>query len=338
MPPQITVLMSVHNGERYLRESIDSILEQSYGDFEFLIIDDGSTDETPAILESYAARDQRVRIHTNTMNLGLTASLNRGLELARGNFIARQDADDISLPMRLDVQRRILEEEPDVVLVSGRIEMIDEEGNITGKVRPARHASEPVIPWILLFYNYLTGHSLAFFRREQVLEIGGYNPTFLQSQDYELWLRLARLGRIRVPEVMLLQLRMHDESISRRLQKRQRRRGMRGSQRAIKDLSGVRIRRPEMKRLRSFWKGSFGKAGHPGQIHEVLLPIYEGFARRGGIGDRPPDPEVMALIRRSIHKQFSLWERSTPFRKAPLIRLGASRYARWWRNHPASES
>lgn len=327
--------MSVHNGEAYLRASIDSILEQSYGDFEFLIIDDASTDRTPAILDAYAGKDERIRISRNLENLGLTASLNRGLELAQGEFIARQDADDISLPMRLDVQRRILESDPEVVLVSGRIEMIDEAGKITGKVRPARHASEPVIPWILLFYNYLSGHSLATFRRAPVMQLGGYDPGFRQSQDYDLWLRLSRVGKIRVPELMLLQLRMHEESISKRLQQDQRRSGMRGSAQAIERLSGLSLNRSDVKQLRSFWKGRFAKAGNPRHIHATLLPIYQAYAERGGIGDRPPGSEVMDSIRRSIQKQFSLWERNAPVLEQPLQRWRASRCAKWWRNPPA---
>jgi hypothetical protein len=313
---------------------MDSILEQSYGDFEFLIIDDASSDRTPAILESYAQKDDRIRIERNPENLGLTASLNRGLELARGEFIARQDADDISLPMRLDAQRRILQSDPEVVLVSGRIEMIDEAGEITGKVRPSRHASEPVIPWILLFYNYLSGHSLAMFRRGQVLELGGYDLSFHQSQDYDLWLRLARVGRIRVPEIMLLQLRMHNESISKRQQQAQRKSGMRGSAQAIERLSGLSLKRSDVKQLRSFWKGRFEKAGKPHHIHAMLLPIYKAFAERGGIGDRPPGPEVMDAIRRLIQKQFSLWERNASFFEQPIRRFRASRGAKWWRNPP----
>lgn len=325
--------MSVLNGEKYLRESIESILRQTFTDFEFLIIDDGSSDETPAILRAYAEADQRIRIETNPRRMGLTASLNKGLALARAPIIARQDADDVSFPIRLEVQRRILDDSPGVVLVSGRVETIDVEGKITGKVRPSRPARDTLIPWMLLFYNYLIGHSLAMFRRDVVRSIGGYDLHYTYSQDYELWLRLSRMGQIKLPEVMLLQLRMHGESISKRSRRSQRKSGMRCSQAAIELLCGKRLHRYQIRYLRSFWKGRFGSAGSPGKLHNLLKPIYEGYSLHGGIGGAAPSPQSMFEIRRLIQKQFSLWERSTPFGQAPLQRISAGSKARWWRTY-----
>jgi glycosyltransferase involved in cell wall biosynthesis len=107
--PQVTVLMSVYNGEMYLHEALDSILAQTYNDFELLVIDDGSLDGTAAILEDYRTRDSRVRIESNETNTGLTKSLNRGINLARGKYIARMDADDVALPERLARQVAFME-------------------------------------------------------------------------------------------------------------------------------------------------------------------------------------------------------------------------------------
>ena len=112
--PRVSVVMSVYNGERYLAEAIDSILGQSMSDLEFIVIDDGSTDGTPRILEKYTARDERVWVVRNERNLGLTRSLNRCLSLARGEYFARQDADDISLPERLALQVQLLDANPHV--------------------------------------------------------------------------------------------------------------------------------------------------------------------------------------------------------------------------------
>lgn len=335
MGPKISVVMSVRNGERYLGASVDSILRQSFSDFEFIIIDDGSTDDTASILSDYAAHDERIRVFTNPVNLGLTRSLNIGLGVARGEYIARQDADDISLPMRFEVQRRYLDENPQFVLVSGRIETIDDKGNITGKIRASRPASSEVIPWMLLFYNYLQGHSLAMFRREAALRIGGYDETYRFSQDYDLWLRLSRLGHINVIEHMLLQLRMHGESISKTEQKAQRKFALRCSQRTIEALCGRKLRRSDIEYLRNFWKGQFGKAGTPGRIHTQVRTIFNAYTRRGGISGEPIGSEQAELIARLIYKQFLLWERNTKFGHAPVEKLSAGIQTWKWQRPPS---
>ena len=123
--PKITVLMSVYNGERYLRESVDSILNQTYTDFEFIIIDDGSTDSTQSIIEEYSAKDKRIITMQNNQRIHLTKSLNLGLKKARGVYIARQDADDISLPERLQTQITYMENNEDIGILGTSVELID---------------------------------------------------------------------------------------------------------------------------------------------------------------------------------------------------------------------
>ncbi len=127
--PRVSVLMSVYNGERFLRDSVESILGQTFTDFEFLILDDGSTDSTCEILEEYANKDARIVLVRNDRNLGLTRSLNKGLRLVRGEYLARQDADDISLPKRLEMQVKFLDAHPEVGVVGSALEIIDENGN-----------------------------------------------------------------------------------------------------------------------------------------------------------------------------------------------------------------
>ena len=126
--PKVTVLMSVYNGEKYLQEAIDSILEQTFKDFEFLIINDGSTDKTGEILESY--HDLRIKIINNEKNIGLTKSLNKGLKLARGEYIARQDADDISMPERLEKEVEFLETHQDYAVVGAFAKIINKNSEI----------------------------------------------------------------------------------------------------------------------------------------------------------------------------------------------------------------
>jgi glycosyltransferase involved in cell wall biosynthesis len=124
--PKVTVLIAVYNGERFLREALDSVLAQTFTDFELLVVNDGSTDETVTILESYS--DQRIRVITNRRNIRVVGSLRRGLNYARGEYIARIDAEDIALPERLEKQVRYLDFHPEVGMVSSRCLAIDEDG------------------------------------------------------------------------------------------------------------------------------------------------------------------------------------------------------------------
>src|SRR5687768_10604451 len=137
MLPSISVLMSVYNGARYLSQSIESILAQTFSDFEFIIIDDCSSDSTPQILNEYARQDSRIRIIRNSENKGLTASLNIGLTQAQGRYIARQDADDISLPQRFEKQIHYLEAHPETIVVSSNIGIIDNTGQYLDTLKRA---------------------------------------------------------------------------------------------------------------------------------------------------------------------------------------------------------
>ncbi len=160
--------MSVYNGEKYLREAIDSILGQTFKDFEFLIIDDGSTDSSVEIIRSYA--DPRIRLIQNEENIGLSRSLNKGLKLARGEYIARMDADDISLPRRLAAQVGLLDKQPDIGLVGTSIQLIDCDGERMHVHRvPTTHAQ---ILWALCFTTPLAHPSVVF--RKVIIEcVGG---------------------------------------------------------------------------------------------------------------------------------------------------------------------
>ncbi len=138
--PKVTVLLPVYNGARFLRQAIDSVLSQTWKDFELLVVNDGSTDGTAAILESYS--DPRIRILSNVQNIGLTLSLNKGLQSARGEYIARIDADDIALPIRLEKQVSYLDQHPEVGLVATGVKVIDERGHVTGSYQaPFEHRS-----------------------------------------------------------------------------------------------------------------------------------------------------------------------------------------------------
>lgn len=208
--PKVTVLMAVYNGDRYLREAIESILAQTFQDFEFLIINDGSTDSTKEVLLSY--NDPRIRLVDNGHNLGLTRSLNKGLALAEGRFIARQDADDISEPERLARQVAFLETHPEVALVGTWYKEIDDRGNSIGDRELPCDSTQ--IRWDLLFYCPFV-HSSVMFCKSTVLEqIGFYDEAFIYAQDYDLWSRIARCLLVANLNECLMKLRLNPSSMT----------------------------------------------------------------------------------------------------------------------------
>jgi len=207
--PKVTVLMSVYNGEKYLREAINSILNQTFKDFEFLIINDGSTDRTIEILQSY--QDPRIKIINDEKNIGLTKSLNKGLKLARGEYIARMDADDISYPNRLEVQYDYLKNNPEVGLIGSWNDVIDEIGNTVGFWK-CNYSSEDIY-YILNFRNCLA-HCSLLFKKELVLNNGGYNETIKNAQDYELWSRISKVAKIYQIQRVLVKWRMDSHPIN----------------------------------------------------------------------------------------------------------------------------
>jgi glycosyltransferase involved in cell wall biosynthesis len=203
------VLLSVHNGERFLREAIDCILAQTFRDFELVIVDDASSDATPAILGEYEKTDARVRVIRSAENLRLAAALNHGLEHCRAELIARADADDVSLPHRLQMQWEYMRDHPQVGLISSHYQRMDENGR-DGMV--AELPTDSARMKFMLLWMTPICHGSAMYRKSVVLGVGGYDKSFWTAQDYELWSRVApgtELGN--VPQV-LLRYRTHSAS------------------------------------------------------------------------------------------------------------------------------
>lgn len=207
----ISVIMSVYNTkEEYLKASIESILAQDFQDYEFIIVLDCPTDNSAEIAEAYAAKDNRIVILHNETNLGLTISLNKGLSIAKGKYIARMDADDIAVPWRLSVQKRYLDENPDVGVVGGHV--------YTGK-----KGIRAMTSWLpdnektrihMLFHNAGVPHPTAMFRSVIEETVVRYDETIRKSQDFALWTELVKKTRIVVLEDVLLLYRIHDGQIS----------------------------------------------------------------------------------------------------------------------------
>jgi len=214
--PKVTVLMSVYNGEKYLKEAIDSILDQTFTNFEFLIINDGSTDSTSEILKEY--KDPRIKIIDNKKNIGLTKSLNKGLKLAKGKYIARMDADDFSKPNRLEEQLEFMEKNQKYAVVGSFVEIIDKDGNFIQKVK------RPIKPKAIeerLLKGSCIFHGSAIMRNDLIKSIGSYNEEMEKSQDYDLWLRLSEIYPLYNLPLYLYKFRTHENSITSKFLKEQ---------------------------------------------------------------------------------------------------------------------
>jgi glycosyltransferase involved in cell wall biosynthesis len=241
--PTISVLMPVYNSAQYLRQAVESILAQTFTDFEFLIIDDGSTDASLKILQTYAAQDQRIHLTTRE-NRGLARSLNQMLTYAKGEFIARMDGDDIAMPERFARQVEFLRREADVVCVGSAMDWIDEQSRFLGHC-PVPESDQEIQRWLLGGISLLH-HPCAMARRASVLEVGGYNETMMASSDLDLWLRLGEIGRLANLTDMLLQYRLHQQSITHANQVRQGSDALAACQRAWqrRGIEGEFIRKP----------------------------------------------------------------------------------------------
>lgn len=209
--PVVSVLMPVFNGGAYLGEAVESILNQTFRDFEFLIIDDGSTDDSLKLLRQYAMRDSRIRVIARE-NRGLTSTLNELLSIARGEFVARMDADDISMPERFARQIAFIRDNPRVVCVGAAFQMIDSAGRyLTTLTSPQTDAE---IQSLHLSGHAAITHPVVMMRLAAVNQVGGYDSNYDLVEDLDLWLRLGEVGEFANLTDVLLKYRLHSKSIS----------------------------------------------------------------------------------------------------------------------------
>ncbi len=212
--PTVSVILSVYNGENYISTAIDSILKQTFRNFELIILDDASADGTVDILHSYD--DPRIRLLENEVNLGVTRSLNRGLAAAQGQYIARLDADDIAAPQRLEVQVGFLDRYSQVGLVGSwhyravgdRVELVQ---------KPVENAEIQQ----QMLYKGIFAHSTVMFRRECIEKVGVYDPDFALAQDEDLWLRIAEHWEVAIIPIPLVTIRLVPTGLGRVHQSRQ---------------------------------------------------------------------------------------------------------------------
>jgi len=208
--PEITVLMSVYNSEKYLKECIESVLNQTFGDFEFLIINDASTDNSRDIILSY--KDNRIKLIDNDVNIGLTKSLNKGIKLSKGKYIARMDADDVCVNSRFINQLNYMNENHKCIVCGTWAELIDENDNYLGELKYP--VNNDKIRNSLFFYNCIV-HSSVIIRKNILLDNSiFYDEEYKQTQDYDLWCRLTKYGEFYNYPKVLVEFRKHSNSIS----------------------------------------------------------------------------------------------------------------------------
>lgn len=209
--PSVSVVMPAYNAEKYLREAIDSILSQTYTDFEFIIINDGSTDATKEIIQSYT--DPRIVYIENEVNSGICVTLNKGLDAARGKYIARMDSDDIALPNRLETQVRYMEAHPEIGVAGSDIEIFYENGE---KSQIVNYDTDAESCKANLIFSATLAHPAAFIRTSVLNDHQlRYDSFFHGMEDHHLWWRIAKLSKItNIPKV-LLRYRQHTSQITR---------------------------------------------------------------------------------------------------------------------------
>jgi glycosyltransferase involved in cell wall biosynthesis len=217
--PTLSVLMPVYNAARYLTDAVDSILAQSVRDFEFIIINDGSTDAGGRILQDYARRDPRIRLISRG-NTGIVGALNEGLSLARAPLIARMDADDVAFPSRFEKQLDFMSRHPDCVALGSRVIGIDPCGCALFESDHALE-HEAIEQQLLRGSGWAIVHPAAMLRRQALLDVGGYRETYRHVEDLDLFLRLSERGKLANLPDFLLKYRQHTQSINRTRQTEQ---------------------------------------------------------------------------------------------------------------------
>lgn len=208
---EISVLMSVHNGARWLSEAIESVLRQSFTNFEFVIVDDGSTDNSAEILSAYAKKDSRIVLITKP-NTGLSDSLNYGLSVAKGEWIARIDDDDLCNPDRLLTQLTYVRKNEHVQLVGSNANLIDENGDLIGRLSHPESGDKLLKKMSVAAAPF--SHSSAFYKRALALQLGAYDARITRAEDLDLWLKFSDVTSISCIGENLVSIRCHSDQIS----------------------------------------------------------------------------------------------------------------------------
>jgi glycosyltransferase involved in cell wall biosynthesis len=207
--PLVSVVMPVYNSEKYVAEAIESVLNQTYKNFEFIIINDASTDNSLKIIKKYAKKDKRIIVRSNKKNLKICKTLNRGINLTKGKYIARMDSDDISLSTRFEKQVGFLEKNMEIGIVGAYIELFEDDGEISGIRKYSDNDLE--LRKKIFFYSPFA-HPVVMMRKEVFLKTGGYMEVDFPSEDLNLWFRIGEYCKFSNIQEVLLRYRYHKKS------------------------------------------------------------------------------------------------------------------------------
>lgn len=213
--PLISIILPVINGENYIEKAINSVISQTYKEFELIIIDNGSTDSTPTIIQKFIKTDSRI-IGLVCVQKGIVNALNTGIKECKGNYIGRIDSDDIWHPKKLEIQVHALKNKPSLVLLGTSVKLIDAKGDIISNNKSFNNGE--FFNWFMirqnLSKNNLFCHSSIVMRKDIIEEIGGYQERFLHSEDYHLWFRVVKYHPAEILSDKLVKFRIHDDSVS----------------------------------------------------------------------------------------------------------------------------
>ena len=209
--PLISVVVPAHNAQKYIGSAIESVLSQTFKKFELIVINDASTDNTLGIIKSFSKKDPRVKIINNDTRLNIADSLNKGINIAQSNIIARMDSDDISLPNRLELQYKLINSSKNIAVVGSDIVIINSVGNEIGLRKYPESSGE--LKNCLFKYSPFA-HPVVMFRKDVFEEVGGYNPKYSPTEDLDLWFRLGRKHQFKSIRQTLLKYRVHEKSSS----------------------------------------------------------------------------------------------------------------------------
>lgn len=300
--PFVSVVMPVYNGSRFVRVAIESVLAQTFAEFEIIVVDDASSDDSYSIVA--AIRDPRIRLVRNEKNLGSYPSSNLGIGMARGRYVTRHDADDISLPSRFERQVSLLEDDPHVVLVSSEYWKIDESGQMQRRISSLRRSGHHhAVPWHLLFYNHLGAHSQVMMRRDDLVAVGGYPTEARYSQDYRLWVQMAQRGKVVTLPDVLLYYRSHPNSISGTHKERQNEHAWRVSSDYLSSFMGREVAVSDARDLKRFYVGNVSPSDDRFEwIENFVQEAFDVF-----VSGQTVSQLALGEIRRRVGSRFAAW-------------------------------
>ena len=276
--------MAVYNERPYLEKAVRSIVDQTFDDFEFIIVNDGSTDGSKAVLDWFGQNDDRIRL-VHQENRGLIASLNRGLDMAQGEYIARMDGDDISHPERFERQVRFLEKNPEIGILGTQADKIDAEGKVLEDWKRYLPTDSDAVAWRLLF-NVCFCHPTVMMRRPVLENLGGYAEWATGAEDYELFSRAALETHLVNSPRMLLKHRRHDGAISVKKRERYTRKCARAAAKLHRAIMGSDSDAQIARCLVWVERSGVGKAVEEtgvknfSRVHNYLLALYQTWSRQ----------------------------------------------------------